>query len=147
MTMSCEFRTLVPLSVSASLLRRLVSRVFTAVRLNPRTTNVALAFVGDARMKFLNRRYRRQNRTTDVLSFSGMGSELGDIVISVPQAKRQAQRFGTTLLDEISLLIVHGLLHLTGYDHRTRAERIRMQRKERRILYGSSLIHRQSTSQ
>jgi probable rRNA maturation factor len=73
-------------------------------------------------MRTLNRRYRRKDRTTDVLAFpAGGGGEplLGDIVISVPYASRQARRRGEPVSREIERLLVHGLLHLSGYDHET----------------------------
>ena len=84
---------------------------------------VTVALVGDAEMRPLNRKYRKQNKTTDVLSFiadealPGGGRLLGDIVISVEQARRQAAQRGKTLKSEMTLLLIHGLLHLLGYDH------------------------------
>ena len=98
-------------------------------------------------MRSLNRRYRGKDRTTDVLSFSlreGMFSHiqptvLGDIVISLPAAARQAAEAGHPLLREIERLLVHGLLHLLGYDHdRGPHEALRMERKERKLLKGLS---------
>ncbi len=76
-------------------------------------------------MRSLNRRYRGKDRTTDVLSFSLregtfpriQPNVLGDIVISVPAAARQAAEAGHPLIREIERLLVHGLLHLLGYDH------------------------------
>lgn len=81
--------------------------------------------VNDPAMRRLNRTYRGKDRTTDVLSFPQMsyGNEpqpstlLGDIVISLPQARRQAREYGVSLYEEVSRLLVHGLLHLLGYDH------------------------------
>jgi probable rRNA maturation factor len=71
-------------------------------------------------MRTLNRRYRRKDRSTDVLAFPAGGEELfGDIVISVPYASRQARRRGEPPSREIERLLVHGLLHLHGYDHET----------------------------
>lgn len=83
------------------------------------------------------------DRTTDVLSFSQREGRfpqiqpqvLGDIVISLPKAERQAREAGHSLPREIDRLLVHGLLHLLGYDHeRGPAEALRMQRKERQLL-------------
>ena len=70
-------------------------------------------------MRSLNRRYRRKDRSTDVLSFPGAGRALGDIVISVPYAAREARRRGATTGAEIDRLLLHGYLHLLGYDHET----------------------------
>ena len=75
-------------------------------------------FCGDARMRRLNREFRRQDRSTDVLAFpAGDGELLGDIVVSVPYAARQARRRGEPRAREIERLLVHGYLHLLGYDH------------------------------
>lgn len=85
-----------------------------------------VAFVSDRRMKQLNDMFRGKNTTTDVLSFPHEPDEfdpdkdnLGDIVISAEQAQKQAAENGLTLEGEIKQLILHGLLHLCGYDHET----------------------------
>ncbi len=86
----------------------------------------AVAFVSDRRMKELNHLFRGKDSTTDVLSFPHESDEfdpdknnLGDIVISVEQAQKQAEENGLTLDGEIKQLILHGVLHLCGYDHET----------------------------
>ena len=88
--------------------------------------SAAVAFVDDEAMRDLNRRFRRKDRTTDVLSFPdgeparGSGpARLGDIAISVPTARRQARRRGHAASRETQLLLLHGFLHLLGYDHET----------------------------
>jgi probable rRNA maturation factor len=82
--------------------------------------DVSVLFCGDRRMRTLNRRYRRKDRSTDVLAFpAGGGGLLGDIVVSIPYAFRQARRRGEPVAREIDRLLVHGLLHLSGYDHET----------------------------
>ena len=70
-------------------------------------------------MRTLNRRYRRKDRPTDVLSFPSNNGLLGDIVISVPYASRQAKRRREPPSREIDRLLLHGFLHLLGYDHET----------------------------
>jgi probable rRNA maturation factor len=94
-------------------------------------------------MRSLNKRYRGRDETTDVLSFAlregrfpGIQPDcLGDIVISVPRAERQAREAGHSLGSEIDFLLVHGLLHLLGYDHvRGGKEATRMKRRERALL-------------
>jgi len=94
-------------------------------------------------MRTLNRRYRGKDRATDVLSFSLREGSfphvqpevLGDIVIAVPTAARQAAEAGHPLAREIEFLLVHGLLHLLGYDHeRGPAEARRMKRRELQLL-------------
>jgi len=86
----------------------------------------SVAFVSDDRMKQLNEMFRGKDTTTDVLSFPHEPDEfdpdksnLGDIVISAEQAEKQAAENGLTLEGEIKQLILHGLLHLCGYDHET----------------------------
>lgn len=91
--------------------------------------NFSVAFVSDRRMKELNKLFRGKDSTTDVLSFPHEADEfetheehfLGDIVISVEQAARQAKENELTLDNEIKQLMLHGVLHLCGYDHETDA--------------------------
>jgi probable rRNA maturation factor len=105
-------------------------------------------------MKELNLRYRGLDKTTDVLSFpqiessiqqSALSSQLsilGDIVINLHQAKRQAVQHDLTLNEELERLLIHGLVHLIGYDHeKSRYFRNKMESKERELL---SAIYRSS---
>jgi len=80
---------------------------------------VALVLAGDRTLHRLNREYRGKDKPTDVLSFPGEAAGLGDIVISVPTAERNARRLGRTLPQEIDVLALHGFLHVLGYDHET----------------------------
>jgi probable rRNA maturation factor len=82
---------------------------------------ISVLICGDRAMRGLNRRYRGKDRTTDVLSFPAgrPGGFLGDIVISEPEARRQARRAGVSLDGVMRKLLLHGLLHLLGYDHET----------------------------
>ncbi len=95
----------------------------------------------DETVRELNRQYRGLDETTDVLSFSlgptsdfplppGTPSQLGEVVISCPQAQRQAEETGHSLEKELSQLLVHGLLHLLGYDHEEAAEAEQMRSLE-----------------
>ena len=105
------------------------------------SAEMGILFVGDQRMRGLNRRYRGKDRTTDVLAFamreashSSVGL-LGDVVIAVPTAVRQAKEGQRSLDEELTVLLVHGILHLCGYDHeRSENEARRMYRRERMIL-------------
>ena len=105
------------------------------------SAELGIMFVGDQRMRGLNRRYRGKDRTTDVLAFamreashSSVGL-LGDVVIAVPTAIRQAKEAQRSLDEELTVLLVHGILHLCGYDHeRSEKEAHRMHRRERMIL-------------
>jgi probable rRNA maturation factor len=93
---------------------------------------VTVAIVSDARVRALNRQYRRKNKATDVLSFpSGERGYLGDVVIAAGVAARQARDAGHSLATELRVLALHGLLHLLGYDHER--DDGRMARLERRL--------------
>ena len=105
------------------------------------SAELGILFVGDQRMRSLNRQYRGKDRTTDVLAFAmreaphSSASLLGDVVIAVPTAVRQAKEGHRSLDEELTVLLVHGILHLCGYDHeRSEKEARRMHRRERMIL-------------
>ncbi|MDP1770181.1 MAG: rRNA maturation RNase YbeY [Nitrospirota bacterium] len=105
------------------------------------SAELGILFVGDQRMRSLNRQYRGKDRTTDVLAFAmreaphSSSAVLGDVVIAVPTAVRQAKEGHRSLDEELTVLLVHGILHLCGYDHeRSENEARRMQRRERMIL-------------
>ncbi len=86
---------------------------------------LSILLTDDSEMTALNRSFRKRNRTTDVLAFSQLEGDrgdlhqhiLGDVVICVPQAERQAKKRGLTLSQELTVLLVHGTLHLIGYEH------------------------------
>jgi len=85
-------------------------------------SSATIAFVSDKRIRKLNRQFRGIGRATDVLSFPAAGpdeSNLGDIAISADTAAAQAKENGLSFDNEIAQLILHGLLHLSGYDHET----------------------------
>jgi rRNA maturation RNase YbeY len=105
------------------------------------SAELSILFVGDQRMRGLNRRYRGKDRTTDVLAFAmreashSSAGLLGDVVIAVPTAARQAKQGQRSLDEELTVLLTHGILHLCGYDHeRSEKEARRMHRRERMIL-------------
>ncbi len=104
---------------------------------------LSIMFVGDRRMKQLNTQYRGIRRTTDVLSFESSipfipddaDKVLGDIVISVPKAEAQAKEYGSGFYDEITRLLIHGTLHLLGYDHeQTEYKARKMRKKEEELI-------------
>ncbi|HTY43598.1 MAG TPA: rRNA maturation RNase YbeY [Thermoanaerobaculia bacterium] len=100
--------------------RRLLGRAARAARAHG--SGVSVLFCADGRMRTLNRRYRGKDRSTDVLAFPAgpaVGGYLGDIVISVPYAAREARRRREPAEREMDRLLLHGLLHLIGYDHET----------------------------
>ena len=108
-------------------------------------TEVSISFVDNDEIATLNEEYRGKSGPTDVLSFEcdmdedeafpeGEVFELGDVIIAPDVAETQAPGFGTTFEQEITLLLVHGLLHLCGYDHIEDDDAVEMQAREREIL-------------
>ena len=109
-------------------------------------TEVSISFVDDAVIAELNEKYRGKEGPTDVLSFEcdgcdeepgtpeGAVFELGDVIIAPDVAERQTVEFATTFEEEISLLLVHGLLHLCGYDHVVDEEAEVMEAREAELL-------------
>jgi probable rRNA maturation factor len=102
---------------------------------------LSIVLTGDNQIQLLNRIYRKKNRPTDVLAFAQrdgtLGRDtsrlLGDIVVSIPTARRQAEARGSDLVSELTMLLAHGLLHLLGWDHATPAEDRRMRRETQRL--------------
>ena len=106
-------------------------------------SEVSLVFVDDDYIRKLNRDYRGIDKPTDVLSFAmDEGEEmpecyvkiLGDVIISLPTAKRQAEAYGHTCERELIFLVIHGTLHLLGYDHSDDKEREVMSKQEKEFL-------------
>lgn len=103
---------------------------------------VSVTFVGDAAMRALNKRTRKMDATTDVLSFPGEGTFpapgaphfFGDVVISLPYAKRDAAQLDITLQHELFDVLVHGLLHCAGHDHVKPADARRMFRLQESLV-------------
>ncbi len=123
-------------------------------------TEVAVAVTGDEEVAELNARFRGKEGTTDVLSFAMTGGEvgeggfvsppsgkqdLGEVIISYPQAKRQAEGLGHETKDELAFLTIHGVFHLLGYDHEIVSEAELMREMETRAL-GKMGIERSSLS-
>lgn len=127
----------------AAALRRFCLRLLRAADIEGAEVSVLLT--GDRRMRELNRRYRNLDRTTDVLSFPQTGGAggassgsptgaMGDIVISLPAVERNAARFRVPVEQELKRLVVHGLLHLAGWDHSGTAERARMLARQEALV-------------
>lgn len=112
-----------------------------------REAEISLVFVGEKRIRRLNRLYRGVDRVTDVLSFEGESADgdgfvdpadgvayLGEIFICIERAERQAKEKGHSLRQEIDILLVHGLFHLLGYDHIEDADYVVMAAKENKVI-------------
>lgn len=111
--------------------------------------NISVAFIGPKRMQKLNKKYRKKNRVTDVLSFSesqvlfenffirGLKKtkNLGEIVICLREIKKNAQRLNIIFDQELTRVLIHGTLHILGYDHeKNEKETMKMKKKEEEYL-------------
>ena len=115
---------------------------------------ITILLTDDKTMRSLNRQFRSEDKSTDVLSFP-FGEEpglpgdqlpyLGDIAISVPYAGRQAEEQGHSTTAEIQLLAIHGILHLLGYDHDTEDAKGEMWAVQRQVLDQLNLAHVEPT--
>jgi probable rRNA maturation factor len=123
--------------------QKMIRRASRRLGISPVRTNLSLAFVSDQAIRKLNRIYRGEDHPTDVLSFNLREDQkggprnqhcLGEIIISYPQARRQAAARKKPVEREIALLIVHGLLHLLGHDHQKPAERRIMEDLQAKIM-------------
>ncbi len=112
--------------------------------LAPEASSLGLRFVSDREMRRINRTYRQKDSSTDVLSFPGeqedlppgipqeeAGGHLGDILVAIPTARRQAIEGGHSVERELRILLLHGVLHCLGYDHET--DDGTMERLEKRL--------------
>lgn len=93
--------------------------------------SIDVVFVSDAVIRKLNKKFRKISRATDVLSFEIKEEGiLGEIAISKDTAKRNAKRYGVGVEEELKRLAIHGALHLSGYDHSRKSDRMLMREKE-----------------
>ena len=130
--MDVEIRSSASGAPTRARVRRLLGRARRAT--GDRAREVSVLFCGDRLMAGLNRRWRGKDRSTDVLAFPAEAVAegfLGDIVISLPYATRQARRRGESRAREVDRLLLHGYLHLLGYDHET--DRGEMEALEERL--------------
>jgi probable rRNA maturation factor len=131
-------------SVAAAEVRRAAAAMLRAVELPDAELSIVLC--SDREIHALNRTYRHHDKPTDVLAFAmrdGHGGEragdlLGDVVISVETARRQALKRKHSIKTEVLTLLAHGLLHLLGWDHRTEREDRRMRREVARLVAAAS---------
>ncbi len=122
-------------------LRRVIQATIAAEGMNANRFELTVAFTSDIELQRLNETYRQISNPTDVLAFPANDLDpetgrkyLGDIAISMDQVKKQHDEFGDLEKDILGLLVIHGTLHLLGYDHATREEKIKMWRSQDSIL-------------
>ena len=110
----------------------------------------SILLTGDDQIQNLNRIYRRKDRPTDVLAFAqregeladAEGALLGDVIVSIPTARRQAAEAQRNVGEEVTMLLAHGLLHLLGWDHDTDAKDRKMRRETDRLCAAASRVAR-----
>ncbi len=105
---------------------------------------VSISFVGKKKIRSINRRFRGKDKTTNVLSFPFMDNLpkekiIGDIVICPFVASKEARKYKNDFVDYVAFLLIHGFLHLLGYDHIREKDRLIMEKKEKEIFQGISL--------
>src|SRR3954469_5844057 len=101
---------------------------------------LSVVLIGDRRVRRLHRSFRGKGRPTDVLSFPQGGRVIGDVVISLDTARRQAREGGWTLARELRQLVAHGILHCLGHDHGDQRKARKMAAAERRLLGGDGMV-------
>jgi len=124
--------------VSAAVMRGRAQKMLAHLGLG--AVELSVALVDDATIQELNRTYRHKNKPTDVLAFplqepvpEKVVGMLGDVILSIETARRQAGKHRRPLLAELTMLLAHGLLHLLGYDHQTDAEEQEMTARTREL--------------
>ena len=101
--------------------------------------NISIAFIGEGRMRKLNKKYRKKNKVTDVLAFS---EGLGEIVICLREVKKNAKKFNSSLQEELARVLIHGTLHLLSYDHeKSEREKKKMEETEKHYLKNLIINH------
>jgi probable rRNA maturation factor len=136
---------------------RMLKRQFNIVlqHLSIEDKELSVLLVNDHKIKNLNQSFRDKDTPTDVLSFPQFDEEeegfdsilLGDVVVSLETAERQAEEHGLTFEEEVVLLIVHGLLHLLGYDHEVSAKEEKRMQKKTLELFCLIFPHSESTGE
>jgi probable rRNA maturation factor len=119
--MECNIYSSIEIPFSQKFIQKKVVSILSVLKKNG---DISIHFIGDAKMTSLNFAYRGKKKPTDVLSFAAqegilIGKELewGDVFICLPQVKRQAKELGISWKEEMYRMMIHGVLHLLGYDH------------------------------
>ena len=113
-----EINNLTASSVNEDFLKKVAKKALKGE--NGKEIDLSIVFVGEAKMRKLNKRYRGKNKVTDVLSF---GSELNEIVICLREVKKNAKTYNSTFKKELARVLIHAILHLSGYNHKEMQEK------------------------
>lgn len=142
--MNLEIRNFTKDKINKKLFLEVVEKTFKILSIKDKI-EISLVFIGNGRMKKLNKIYRGKNQVTDVLAFpegsypkfivpKNFRNFLGEIIICYPRAKKQAKEFGHSLFKELTILLIHAILHLVGYEDSPGKNRQRMETKQNEIL-------------
>jgi len=135
-----EINNLTNISVDKKLLKNIAQRVLNEE--NKKRKDLSIAFVNLNKIKEINKKYKGKNKITDVLSFSGIGinfipqdKNLGEIIICLKEVKKNAKKYKSEFKTEITRVLIHGILHLLGYDHeKSEKETKKMENKQNYYL-------------
>lgn len=125
--------------LNESFLIKIISDILKVIK-KPKNTELEVVFLDDEAIRVFNKRYKGQNAPTDVLSFKlgltefGRRRFLGEILISSETAFVNSKVFGTEFYEELVLYVIHGILHLFGYDDKSAKDKIKMSKKEEKLL-------------
>jgi len=127
-----EVNNLTGFRVNKDFLKKIAQKVLANEKKNK--TELSIVLVGPKRIKELNKKYRKKDKVTDVLSFTYNKSS-GEIVICLQEVKKNAKSFGETFEKELTRVLIHGTLHLLGYDHElSNGEEKKMEKKQEYYL-------------
>jgi len=125
-----EINNLTTLTVDKRFLKRVVKKVLKGEK--KKEAGLSIALVNSGEIKKLNKKYRKKNKITDVLSFD---NGLNEIVVCPQEIKKNAKKYNSTFKKELSRVLIHGILHLLGYEHeKTKIEAKKMEKKEEYYL-------------
>ncbi|MFC1663658.1 rRNA maturation RNase YbeY [Patescibacteria group bacterium] len=119
--------------IDEEFLKKIAQKVLEGEKKN--NSDLSIALIGQGRMRELNKKYRGKNKVTDVLSFPDKEMGLGEIVICLREVKKNAKKFKSTFEKELIVCLIHGILHLFGYDHEVSEEKAKtMEEKQNYYL-------------
>jgi probable rRNA maturation factor len=125
-----EINNLTAKSINKEFLKKVAQKILKEE--NRKKLNLSIALVEPPPIRELNRKYRKKNQATDSLSF--LYNDSGEIVICPLEVKKNVKRFTSSFKKELARALIHGILHLLGYDHRERKKGKKMQKKEEHYL-------------
>ncbi len=123
-----EVNNLTTSQVDEDFVKRVAEKV---LKEEKKQRDISIAFIGEGRMRKLNKKYRKKNKVTDVLTF---GEGLGEIVICLREVKKNAKKFNSSFQEELARVLIHGTLHLLSYDHE-KSEKAAEKMKEKEEYY------------